>query len=160
MQDNNIVALFYERSECAIKETKLKYENPIRIFLMRILGNESDARECKNNTYQVLKKYQFQYEDKGNQEVDLSMEELVEQLSEQSCSFSDAELSEVINSFLAGLNAKMRRVFMLRYWYHLTVEEIMTECNMNRSKVESILYHTREKLKKYIEVCEKRYWKN
>lgn len=128
MQDNNIVALFSEYSECAMKETKLKYG--------------------------------YEYEDKRNQEVHLSMEELVEQLSDQSCSFSDTELSEVINSFLAGLNAKMRRVFMLRYWYHLTVEEIMKECNMNRSKVESILYRTRENLKKHIEICEKRYWKD
>ena len=42
---------------------------------------------------------------------------------------------------------EQRKVFVLRYWYFLSVKEIMQECNMSKSKVESILYRVRNRLK-------------
>ncbi|MDE7156741.1 MAG: sigma-70 family RNA polymerase sigma factor, partial [Lachnospiraceae bacterium] len=69
--------------------------------------------------------------------------------------FEDRELADIINSFLADLKPGTRRVFMLRYWYFLSVKEIMSECGMSKSKVESILFRTRGKLKVHLE----RVWK-
>ncbi len=181
MEDSSIIELFFERSEYAIKETKIKYGHLIQSIALRILHNHPDAEECENDTYmgawnsippnrpgnlkayiakiarnQALKKYQFQHADKRNPEIILSLNELEEQLADcgeksSNAQFEDTEMAEVINSFLAGLNSRTRRIFMLRYWYFLSVTEIMEECGMSRSKVESILYRTRQKLKQYME---------
>ena len=49
MEDREIVALYWSRSETAIDETRLKYEP----YLMKIaiLKDSEDCRECVNDTY-------------------------------------------------------------------------------------------------------------
>lgn len=181
MEDSNIIALFFERSEHAIRETKIKYGKLIKSIAFRILNNPADTEECENDTYmgmwtsippvrpgnlkayaaktarnQALKKYRFQHADKRNPEVLLSLNELEEQLADRNDStenslFEDRELADIINAFLAELKPGTRRVFMLRYWYFLSVKEIMSECGKSKSQVESILFRTRGKLKEYLE---------
>ena len=185
MEDSDIIALFFERSENAIKEIKIKYGNLIRSIAFRILNHPADTEECENDTYmgmwmsippvrpgnlkayaaktarnQALKKYRFQHAEKRNPEVMLSLSELEEQLADrndgtENSLFEDGELADIINSLLADLKPGTRRVFMLRYWYFLSVKEIMSECGMSKSKVESILFRTRGKLKVHLE----RVWK-
>ncbi|MCI8668834.1 MAG: sigma-70 family RNA polymerase sigma factor [Lachnospiraceae bacterium] len=181
MEDSNIIALFFERSEHAIKETEIKYGKLIRSIAFRILKHPADTEECENDTYmgmwtsippvcpgnlkayaaktarnQALKKYRFQHAEKRNPEVTVSLSELEEQLSDgmnslEKSLFEDRELADIINSFLADLKPGTRQVFMLRYWYFLSIKEIMSECGMSKSKVESILFRTRCRLKEYLE---------
>ena len=51
MEDNNIVELFWSRSESAIAETELKYGKYLHSISYRILTDTEDARECVNDTY-------------------------------------------------------------------------------------------------------------
>lgn len=51
MEDNNIVELFWRRSESAIAETELKYGKYLHSISYRILTDTEDARECVNDTY-------------------------------------------------------------------------------------------------------------
>ena len=60
-------------------------------------------------------------------------------------------MKEVIEAFLDTLSKEHRQVFMLRYWYFMSVKEIMECCNMSKSKVETILFRTRNKLKEQLE---------
>jgi RNA polymerase sigma-70 factor (ECF subfamily) len=60
-------------------------------------------------------------------------------------------LVEAINHFLASMSQADRMVFMRRYWYVSPIKEIAEAYGMNESKVKSILFRARNKLKLYLE---------
>ena len=51
MEDDQIVALYWTRSEEAILQTQKKYDSYCMGISGRILSNREDARECVNDTY-------------------------------------------------------------------------------------------------------------
>lgn len=51
MLDNEIIDLFYERSEQAIVELSKKYGSVCRKVARNILNNELDAEECVNDSF-------------------------------------------------------------------------------------------------------------
>lgn len=59
-------------------------------------------------------------------------------------------LSAAINRFLGKLPSAERRIFMCRYWYYDSVEEIAGQFGYSRSKVKSMLYRLRKKLFAYL----------
>ncbi|MBE6578774.1 MAG: hypothetical protein E7651_03085 [Ruminococcaceae bacterium] len=51
MNDEKIIALFFERAEQAIAELDRKYGAACRSVSFHILGNREDAEECVNDAY-------------------------------------------------------------------------------------------------------------
>ena len=51
MEDDQIVDLYWARSEAAIAETEKKYGRYCRYIAFRILQNDEDAKEIVNDTY-------------------------------------------------------------------------------------------------------------
>ena len=51
MEDKQIVDLYWERSELAIKETEKKYGKYCHYIAYQILENDEDAKEVVNDTY-------------------------------------------------------------------------------------------------------------
>ena len=177
MDDADILELFFIRSENAIHETKIKYGRLILDIAMRILNSVSDSEECENDTYMgvwsaippkrpsnfmafiaktarnlALKRYHFINAEKRNPQAALPLEELGECISGRSEGFlSDGELASAINDFLGSLNEDIRKVFLLRYWYFLSINEICEKCRISRSKADTMLFRTRKKLKKFLE---------
>ena len=80
----------------------------------------------------------------------ISIDEMTGELT-GSGEISDAvlvsDLTACINAFLGTIKEEQRKVFILRYWYLLSIKEIMEECEMSKSKVESILFRVRNSLK-------------
>ncbi len=179
MEDLDIIALFFARSEDAMHRTKEKYSRMLRSIIRRILPCPEDVEECENDTYfsawqtippnrpanlkaylaalarnQALRRYAYLHAEKRNPEMALSFDELAECLSDKSdggIRYTDDELRDVINTFLGTLRPESRRVFLLRYWEFCSVKEIMQICSISKSKTESILFRTRHKLKKFLE---------
>lgn len=175
MDDKKIIELYNFRSETALVETKRKYGRLVGFLIYQLLHNRLDVEECENDTYlgawntippkkpanlkgyilkiarnQALKKYEYLHAEKRNIEKNLSYEELNECLGDTT-EFVDAlSLREDINAFLDNLQKSHRQVFMLRYWYFMSVKEIEACCGMSKSKVETILFRTRNKLKTYL----------
>ena len=58
---------------------------------------------------------------------------------------------DTLNAFLRALPKEARVVFVARYWYLYSVEEICKQYHMSESKVKSILFRTRKKLKYRLE---------
>lgn len=102
---------------------------------------------------------------RGGTERDLSIEELAETLGDEVCpgdtkagessSVEDAlaakELSRELDAFLRTLKNDERRLFLRRYWYYESIEEIAERYSYTKSRVKTSLFRTREKLKKYLE---------
>ena len=51
MEDDAIIQLFWERSEQAIEETRIKYGKYCRSIAFNVLGSAEDSEECVNDTY-------------------------------------------------------------------------------------------------------------
>ena len=179
MEDNAIIELYWARSELAIRETELKYGRLFHQIANNILHNPADAEECVNDVYLgawnaipparpriltaflcriarnlALKKYQQIHAARRNPAVAVSYEELEECLADGGSddqNIADDQLADCINRFLDTLDGVSRQVFVRRYWYFDSVKEIMRRFRMSKSKVESMLFRTRHKLRTWIE---------
>lgn len=179
MEDHSIIELYWNRSEQAIRETELKYGKLFYHIARNILHNPADAEECVNDTYLgawnaipparprvlsaylcriarnlALKKHQQIHAARRNPTVAVSFEELEDCLASGDLddrNFADDQLADCINRFLDTLDAEPRQVFVRRYWYFDSVKEIMKRYRMSKSKVESMLFRTRHKLRTWIE---------
>lgn len=173
--ETKIVALFLSRSENAIYETKNLYGKLIRSVAYDILKNECDAEECENDTYLglwesippakphnfkayclkvvrnlSLKKLEYYHAKKRNIKATLSYEQLIDEVGELGLAnevIIESQLSQYINDFLDELDGEKRKIFILRYWYMLSIKEITRECGLSESQIKSILFRTRKQLK-------------
>lgn len=191
LDDSNIVIHYLDRAECAISETKIKYGKLINKIAYNILYNTEDADECENDTYLniwnsippnkpmnfkayclkisrnlAIKKYQYNYAEKRDKRQQTSLDKIIEEcgdifIDNSVAKDNENELSNFINAFLTKLPKKKRKVFIMRYWYYMSIKEIMEECNMSKSQIEMILFRTRRLLKNelvkegYYNECEK-----
>ena len=180
MEDKNIIQLFFERSESAIAETATKYGKLCHTIAYNILYNEEDSEECVNVTYMkawevippqipeklaaflgkitrnlAISKYRHNSSKKrGGGQVAYALEELAECIPDKNTTeqaISDKLFLEQMNTFLEGLSAEKRKVFMQRYWYLRPISEIAEEFSMSESKVKMILHRTRNALKEVLE---------
>lgn len=180
MDDGQIVALYWARSEAAISETADKYGRYCRYIAYSILCNHEDAEECVNDTYirawgamppqrpsrlsvflgkitrnLSLNKYEKGMAKKrGLGQVPLVLDELADCIPAADSverALDDAVLTEVFNRFLSGLPKEARMVFMRRYWYVSSVNEIAADCGFSPSKVKMLLLRARNELKRILE---------
>ena len=179
MEDAQIVSLYWQRNPDAISETDLKYGKYCSTIAWNICHNHEDADECVNDTWLRAwnampdKKPAFlspflgkitrnlalnrleaaSRKKRGGTEVDLALEELEEVIASDEnleAQIEHKELEAAINRFLAGLNDTERRVFLGRYWYLMPVTELSDRTAFSQSKVKSMLYRTRMKLRTYL----------
>lgn len=175
MKDIDIIHLFFERSEMAIKEASQKYQKQCMQIARSILNNVEDAEECVNDTWMCLwnqippdvpgslsayickivrllslKKLEYIKADKRNPEMMIPFEELEEILSDEHPMHSHdmTELAHILSDFLRTLSKEQRVIFVRRYFFYDSVKEIAEKYGFSESKVKSILFYTRNKLRK------------
>ena len=180
MDDEKIIALYRERNENAIKETKLKYGRYCRTIANNILHSHEDAEECENDTYfdawnaippQIplhlsvflgtitrriaLDKWRKASADKrGGGETIISLSELEECIPEQKTIDEEIEtqrLAEILSYFLKALSESESNLFIRRYFYFDSIAHIAARYGFTQSKVKMSLKRTREKLRIYLE---------
>ena len=179
MEDAQIIGLYWERSEAAVKETENKYGRLCRSIIGNILKFNEDIEECVNDTYLgvwnaippqrpqsfmaficrvarnlALKKYEYLTAQKRNSNASVSLDELNECISgsTENLNIDDIEeIGTVISDFLRKLDADSRNIFLRRYWHFDSIESIAKRFRMSNSKVTSMLFRTRNKLKLALE---------
>ncbi|MCH5273859.1 MAG: sigma-70 family RNA polymerase sigma factor [Lachnospiraceae bacterium] len=179
MSDEAIIELFWNRSESALSETKKKYASLLRTIANNILHNFLDAEECENDTYLHtwesipplrpinLKAYLAKIvrnlaigklrknlaKKRGGGIIITPYEELEECIpDERSAEAPDMEkLRESLDSFLQMLPKEQRIIFMKRYWYSYSVNEIARQTGRKEKYITNHLYLLRKKLKQYLE---------
>ena len=89
---------------------------------------------------------------RGGGEFALVLDELSEVITDESeeDALAVEELSKHINSFLRSLSQKERRAFIKRYWHMNSISQISKDFSFSESKVKSMLFRTREKLRQYL----------
>lgn len=178
MKDTEIITLYVKRSEKAIEETSKKYGRYCGSIAGRILSNKEDCEECLNDTWlkawetippvipnafsaylgkiarnlainMQKKKYaQKRWDDR----VLIPLEELKECVRDETdveCVIEEKFIVEKLNEYLKELPELERKIFVRRYFYLDTMQEIAEGFQMKESYVKTLLYRTRKKLKKY-----------
>lgn len=178
MDDKKIIELFYERSEQAITELSKKYGLLCEKIADNILNNHLDAEECVNDAYlavwntippqnpdslvsyvcrivrnQAIKKYHENTALKRNSIYDTSLDELEEVLPSSASVEGELEAKEVsaiIDRFLETLDKQSRTMFIRRYWYSDSIEEIALSFKTSKHYISVRLSRIRKALKKYL----------
>ncbi len=177
MEDRQIIAMLFQRSELALREIDAKYGKLLFRISENILRCKEDSRECVNDTYLVvwrtippnnpdpfvsfvcritrnisLKKLRSKTALKRSR-VDLPISELEYELKDLSFQEKiDARaLGRQIDRFLDTVDEESRVVFIKRYWFSDEIEEIAKEMGLSESNVYQKLSRTRKKLRKYLE---------
>ena len=178
MEDSRIVELYWERAEEAITQTKNKYGRYCHSIAYNILYSDEDAEECVNDTYVkawnaippqrpvrlsafvgkitrniALDRYDASVAQKRDSGTALVLDEIAECVPDGGDADPVADeyiLRDAINGFLCSLPQRTRIVFMRRYWYLCSVEEIARDLEMSESNVKVTLMRTRTKFKEYL----------
>ena len=93
---------------------------------------------------------------RGGNVVDLLFSELEECIPVSKVGVPEEEyeanlVTEAINDYLKSLNQIARVTFVLRYFHGESIRNISEHCNISESKVKSLLFRTRKKLKIHLE---------
>ncbi|MBQ4122084.1 MAG: sigma-70 family RNA polymerase sigma factor [Clostridia bacterium] len=179
MKDDQIVALFWERSQDAITESEAKYGNYCHAIAYNILSLREDAEECVNDTWLAawqsippqkpkllssffgkitrnlaIDRLSFVLAKKRKGQALTLLEELAETLpshASEDVMVDEILLKDSLNSFLRTLPQETRNIFLQRYFYCRDVKAIAEEFSLPENNVSVILYRTRKALKTYLE---------
>ena len=121
MDDKQIIDLYFQRSETAITETARKYGAFCHKIALNILSIREDAEEC------------------------IPAPSNVEQTIESK------ELSSYINTWLYLQNEKEAMLFIRRYWYGDSVQDLAKKSGTTAAKMAQTMQRLRKSLKAYLE---------
>lgn len=177
MGDEAIVALYWARSEEAIRFSEQKYGGYCGRIAGNILMNREDSEECVSDTWlrawnaippqrpeflraffgritrnlalNLLEKRHAEKRGGAAGQYAEALDELAEIIADERP--VDAEerivLHQVMERFLAELKAEDRKIFVRRYWYFSAVREIAEQFGVGESKVKMTLLRARERLR-------------
>lgn len=180
MEDAQIVSLYWDRDESAIRETETKYGRYLTKIACNILNDVEDSRESVNDTYLaawdsipphrpgILSAYlakltrrisidRFRYRTRDKRmgsEYALSLEELGDCVCGGDTTqeaVNEKLLADAIGIYLRLLPEDARTAFVGRYYFLDPLKEVAAYCGMSESKVKSLLYRTRVGLKEYLQ---------
>lgn len=180
MTDYDIVKLYHDRLEKAISETDKKYGAYCTAVADNILHNKLDADECVNDTYlrawnsmppqwpdhlrtylgkitrnlaiNRFKHYAAEKRGKGQTHLVLSeLEGCLPSGNDTEKAYNEILLVKALESFLKSQPKEKRNIFLRRYWYLCPIKEIADNFSMSESKVTSLLFRMRNKLKEHLE---------
>ena len=177
MEDEKIIALYFDRSESAISETDRKYGGLCFDVANKILNSRSDSEECVSDTYlgvwnaipparprsfrafllkitrnKSLSRLRKNLTLKRSHNMEISLNELEDILPDEriSANADDGFIGGIISEFLDGLDRDSKNIFVRKYWFFDTINEICKRSGFSEAKVKSSLFRTREKLKAYL----------
>ena len=180
MEDAQIVSLYWQREETAIRETEIKYDRYLTKIAYNILADREDSRESVNDTYLaawnsipphrpgVLSTYlgkmtrrisidRFRYrtrEKRKNSEYEISLSELGDCVSGGNTTEEAVNvklLADAIGIWLRLQPENNRNAFICRYYYLDSVKEVAVSCGITESKCKTVLFRMRQSLKEYLE---------
>lgn len=179
MEDEQILELYRQRDEAAIRETERKYGKYLAKIAYDILANAEDSRESVSDAYLgawnsipphrpgVLSAYLAKLtrrcsidmfrrrhrEKRLGSEYALSLDELKDCVTGGDSpeeTVELAELTQAIGDYLRSLDREARTTFIGRYFFFNSIREIAACHRMSESKVKSLLFRTREGLRDYL----------
>lgn len=180
LADERIIELYWSREESAITETDRKYGQLLYQIAYRILNDRLDCEECQNDTYlktwntvpptrpTVLRSFLAKisrnvalnrYKEKNRQKrVPSNLSDAFEDLESTLQSdltvekeLAAAALGAMINDYVHTLALRQQYIFVGRYYFAESVEEIAKALQVTKSNVYKQLEQIKKGLKQYLE---------
>ncbi len=181
MDDKCIVDLYWNRSENAISETDKKYGRYCFSIAYNVLANNEDAEESVNDTYMKawnsmpphrpsalmtflgkitrtisISRWRARSAAKrGGGEITLALDELDECIAHKQNAETEFMYKETVRAFRAFLDTlpnTERDIFLRRYFLLDPIASISDDFGFSQSKVKSMLYRIRIKLRSHLEM--------
>ena len=163
MRDQQIINLFFARSDKAIYHLADKYEKSMYAISYNILQNRQDAEECVNDSYLnlwnaipparpdplysfvcrvtrniSLTRYKYNNAAKRYSTNQVAFEEIADCIPSESDvtdEMEKEEITRILNGWLDTLNKDNLYIFMRRYWYMDTVSVISQNLQISQAAV-------------------------
>ena len=179
LTDNEIVELYWQREERAIKETDRKYGSYLHTIAYNIVHDRLDCEECLNDTYigtweripparpgmfkafvaKIMRNIALDRFRKNRaskrvpSELVMSLEELDECIpsenSPEDIYFVKA-IGKVINDYISSLSSRKEFIFVCRYYYSDKISDIAKLLEMSEKTVFRDLVEIREGLRELL----------
>ncbi len=178
--DEQIMDMYCRRDELAIFETDTKYGNMLFTIAYNILYDPLDCEECKNDTYlgiwnaippsrptmfsafisKIMRNIAVdRYKEKTSQkripsELTVSIDELQDFLHSENtpeAEYEAKELGQVISGYVRSLSERKQHIFMERFYFAETIENIAKECGVGVATVHREIGKIKEGLKVHLE---------
>lgn len=176
MDDKKITALLFSDDPKGLEALIRKYGKLVFTVANNILNNKEDAEECANDTYFAVKNQippkkpdalcPFVCRIARNVSLSARRKKNAQKRSAAVLPFSELEgvlcgeklektveaktLGKLLDLFLDTVDEESAAVFVRRYWFSASVEEIANDFKMSEAAVYKRLSRTREKLKVYL----------
>ena len=179
MEDKALIELYWARDEAAITETASKYGKLCTYIAHNVLHSTEDCEECVNDAYfsvwnaiptqrpdrfsvfisritrnLALKRWEYLSAAKRNTAAVTSLDELGDCVSDTSSVANELEnqhIENAIGEFLWAQDSEKRNIFIRRYWYFDSIQTICKQTGSSESRVKSILFRMRQKLREHLE---------
>ena len=178
MEDEQIIELFFQRSEQAIRELDSKYGRVCHALSCRIVNDRRDAEECVSDAYLgvwntvpparpspllaylcrivrnlSLKCWERRGAAKRGGAYTVALEEIegcVADLRTPEGEAEARELTRAIEGFLDTLTTENRVIFLRRYWFADSCGDIARRVGLTEKNVSVRLTRIRRKLREYL----------
>ena len=179
MDDQQIIALYHNRDEAAIRESGRKYGPFCRRIALNILDIPEDAEECVSDTWHAawrqmppewprslraylgritrnlaVSRFRAARAQKRYNGLEILLSELDECVPSAigvERTVEAQELGEIISSWLESLPEEDRILFIRRYWCGDAVKVLAAEKKCTENQMAQRMYWMRGRLKTYLE---------
>lgn len=104
------------------------------------------AKTARNTALHYIERKQAQ----KRSGMTVLLDELEECIPDPRWEQGTEELKELLRGFVCGLEPEEQRIFMRRYWYGSTIEELAKAFHCSENRITGILFRTRKKLRKHL----------
>lgn len=179
MRDEEILKLYFDRSQQAISLTEKQYGPRLSHLAERLLRDAWAAEECVNDTYlaawnaippqkplpllpwlyKVLRNLAISRirletaQKRGGRGFSLCLDELDDMLASAGSpqqELESKELARLLEAFLRRLSAKDRALFLGRYWFGETYQALAPRIGLSEGNCAVRLSRIRNKLRSYL----------
>lgn len=179
MEDQQIIELFWQRSETALAEVKQKYGLRALRFAQNLLNDRQDAEECVSDALLVLwqrippekplhlwayfsrvlrnlscSRLDYLHAARRDRGCEVCLGELEDCFTSPQTPehiLEAGQITHIINCFLDELDHTSRRIFVRRYYYFDSCADIGRMVGLSRGTVNTRLSRLRQELKKRLE---------
>ena len=179
MEDGAIIDLYWQRNEQAIEETRIKYGGYCYSIAFNLLRSPEDAEETVSDTYHAawnamppekplslrawlgkaarnlsLGRWNREHRLKrsaGMTELLGELEDCLPAPDTAEKALEARELAEVIDRWLGSLGKVDRILFVRRYWYGVSLQELARERSLSPARLAQKMLRLRQSLRKALE---------